>query len=81
MVLALCAPLSFFTTENSASLGPACGFPALHEQVVALLLTTTDAPSSDLIFRRFRHSVVSSLTPAHSDSDDPRLDIIQILSM
>jgi len=49
------------TTENSASLGPACGFPALREQVVALLPTTTDAPSSGLIFRHFCHSDLSPL--------------------
>src|SRR6266404_77423 len=49
------------TTENPASLRPACGFPALRGQVVAPLPTTTDAPSSGLIFRHCCHSDWSPL--------------------
>ena len=57
-----CVLLPSSYNRKSASLGPACGFPALLGQVVALLPTTTDAPSSGLIFRHFCHSVSSPLS-------------------
>jgi hypothetical protein len=76
----VCSSL-LLTTENLRPLALYAAFPHSAGQVVALLPTTTDAPSSGLIFRHYCHSVRVPFVAPHSDSDDPRLDIIQLLSI
>ena len=61
-VLALRAPLSLLAIGKPTSDRPAQRFPSLRGWVVSSPPTTTDVPSSGLIFRLICHSMLSSST-------------------